>query len=114
MNPNHDLTPVQGAQVAEVFRLLGEPNRLMIVAQCLAGPRSVGELCERLGLSQPLVSHHLKLLRDARLLTAERQGRQVFHRLPDCHVRDMLTNTIDHLLEPHGHEGLEPELETAT
>ena len=92
------------AALAETFRLLGDPNRLRIVLSCLDGPVGVGALAEKVGLSQSLVSHHLRLLRATRLLKAGRAGRQVFYSLPDCHVRDMLTNLIDHVTEPHDHE----------
>lgn len=91
----------QATELAELFRLLGEPNRLGIVTACLEGPLSVGEITARLALSQSLVSHHLRLLRAARLLKAGRRGKQVFYSIPDCHVRDMLTGMIDHLAEPH-------------
>lgn len=98
------LTTDQTSELAEMFRLLGEPNRLGLVANCLDGPLSVGELTGRLGLSQSLVSHHLRLLRAARLLRTVRRGKQVFYSIPDCHVRDMLTNMIEHLTEPHEHD----------
>jgi ArsR family transcriptional regulator, lead/cadmium/zinc/bismuth-responsive transcriptional repressor len=98
------LTADQTSGLAEMFRLLGEPNRLSIVANCLDGSLSVGEITSRLGLSQSLVSHHLRLLRAARLLKAGRRGKQVFYSIPDCHVRDMLTNMIEHLAEPHEHD----------
>ena len=98
------LTADQTSGLAEMFRLLGEPNRLSIVASCLDGPLSVGEITSRLALSQSLVSHHLRLLRAARLLKAGRQGKQVFYSIPDCHVREMLTNMIEHLAEPHEQE----------
>jgi DNA-binding transcriptional ArsR family regulator len=91
------------ATLAETFRLLGDPNRLRIVLSCLDGPVGVGALAEKVGLSQSLVSHHLRLLRATRLLKAGKVGRQVFYSLPDCHVRDMLTNLIDHVTEPHDH-----------
>jgi ArsR family transcriptional regulator, lead/cadmium/zinc/bismuth-responsive transcriptional repressor len=94
------LTADQTSGLAEMFRLLGEPNRLSIVANCLDGPLSVGEITSRLGLSQSLVSHHLRLLRAARLLKARRKGKQIFYSIPDCHVREMLTNMIEHLAEP--------------
>ena len=61
----------------------------------------MGEITSRLGLSQSLVSHHLRLLRAARLLKAGRRGKQIFYSIPDCHVREMLTNMIEHLAEPH-------------
>ena len=91
----------QTTELSELFRLLGEPNRLAIVISCLDGPLSVGEITAQLALSQSLVSHHLRLLRAARLLKAGRRGKQVFYSIPDCHVREMLTNMIEHLIEPH-------------
>jgi ArsR family transcriptional regulator, lead/cadmium/zinc/bismuth-responsive transcriptional repressor len=95
------LSTDQTTELAELFRLLGEPNRLGIVTSCLDGPLSVGEITTRLGLSQSLVSHHLRLLRAARLLKAGRRGKQVFYSIADGHVREMLTNMIEHLIEPH-------------
>jgi ArsR family transcriptional regulator, lead/cadmium/zinc/bismuth-responsive transcriptional repressor len=89
----------QTSELAELFRLLGEPNRLGIVVGCLDGPLNVGEIAARLVLSQSLVSHHLRLLRAARLLKAGKRGKQVFYSIPDCHVREMLTNMIEHLTE---------------
>jgi len=99
------LTAEQATELGEMFRLLGDPNRLRMAALCLERPMNVGELTEALGLTQSLVSHHLRLLRGARLLKSDRQGRQIFYRLPDCHVRQMLTNMIDHVSEPHDAEG---------
>ncbi|MBN2971176.1 winged helix-turn-helix transcriptional regulator [Roseomonas aeriglobus] len=97
------MTQDEGIQLAELFRLLGEPNRLRLVVACLDGPRSVGELTEDVGVSQSLVSQHLRLLRAGRLLKQTRAGRNVFYELPDCHVRTMLTNMMDHVLEPEDH-----------
>lgn len=86
--------------MADVFRLLGEPNRLRLVVACLDGPCTVGELTQKVGVSQSLVSQHLRLLRAGRLLKQSRQGRNVLYELPDCHIRTMLTNMMDHVLEP--------------
>lgn len=54
----------------------------------------MGEISTRLTLNQSLVSHHLRLLRAARLLKAGRRGKQVFYSIPHCHVREMLTAAI--------------------
>ncbi len=70
---NRHLRQDQIGQVAELFSLLGDPNRLRIVLACLDGPRSVGEIAEAVGASPSLTSHHLRLLRTARLL--RRSGR---------------------------------------
>ena len=103
------LTADQASQLAEMFRLLGEPNRLGIVANCLDQPLSVGEITARLSLSQSLVSHHLRLLRAARLLKAGRRGKQVYYSIADGHVREMLTNMIEHIAEPDEHDDINLE-----
>jgi DNA-binding transcriptional ArsR family regulator len=103
------LTADQTSELAEMFRLLGEPNRLGIVASCLDGPLSVGEITARLALSQSLVSHHLRLLRAARLLKARRRGKQVYYSIADGHVREMLTNMIEHVAEPDEHDDIRNE-----
>jgi DNA-binding transcriptional ArsR family regulator len=97
------LTEAQVTDVVEVFRLLGEPNRLQIVLTCLDEARGVGEISEQLGLSQSLTSHHLRLLRTARLMRATRHGRQVVYVIDDDHVRDVLINMVAHYVEPHEH-----------
>ena len=93
------MTTDEEIQLADLFRLLGEPNRLRLVVACLDGPRSVGDLTDAIGVSQSLASQHLRLLRAGRLLKQSRQGRHVFYELPDCHVRTMLQNMMDHALE---------------
>src|SRR5438132_11835495 len=52
----------------ETFRSLAEPNRFQIVELLLDGPRPVGDLVDRLGLRQPQVSKHLRVLSDAGLV----------------------------------------------
>ncbi|TXH81120.1 MAG: metalloregulator ArsR/SmtB family transcription factor [Pseudoxanthomonas sp.] len=86
--------------LADVFRLLGENSRLRIALFCLDRPRAVTEISEGLGLGISLVSHHLRLLRAARLLRAERRGRQVMYLTADEHVRCVLLDMIDHVGEP--------------
>ena len=107
-----ELTTRQIGELAEVFRLLGEPNRLRMVLACLEAPRNVGDLVETLGLSQTLVSHHLRLLRTAHVLRGDRQGRQVNYAIDDEHVRDTVRNMVAHLTEPHDHRPAAAELET--
>lgn len=86
-------------ELAETFRLMSDPTRLKIILACLDAPASVGEMAERLGISASLVSHHLRLLRAARLLQADRRGRQVFYVVGDEHIRSMLTDMADHVSE---------------
>jgi ArsR family transcriptional regulator len=86
-------------ELAEMFRLMSDPTRLRIILACLSQKVAVTEMAQGLGLSASLVSHHLRLLRAARLLQAERQGRQVFYVVGDDHIRSMLKDMVDHVSE---------------
>ncbi len=85
--------------LAETFKLLGDPTRLRILFFCLEHPRSVGDIAASLDLSQSLVSHHLRLLRGARLVRGNRQAKQIFYELADKHVSDMLVDMAHHVCE---------------
>ena len=89
----------QVVELAEMFRLMSDPTRLKIILACLDHPAAVGEMAERLSISASLVSHHLRLLRAARLLQADRRGRQVFYVVGDPHIRSMLSDMVDHVAE---------------
>jgi DNA-binding transcriptional ArsR family regulator len=86
--------------LAELFRLLGDPTRLRIVLACVDGKRAVGAIAQGLDLSPSLVSHHLRLLRAARIVRAQRQGKQVFYRAADSHISAMLAAMLEHVAEP--------------
>jgi len=63
------------------LRILGDRSRLTIVKALGAGSRCVSELIELTGLSQSLISHHLKDLKDGGLVRGEKEGRWVYYRL---------------------------------
>jgi DNA-binding transcriptional ArsR family regulator len=86
-------------ELADLFRLLGDPSRLRIVVSCLRTPLAVSDIADKLGLSVSLVSHHLRLLKGARLVRAERQGKQVFYGADDLHVRRMIEDMVSHVRE---------------
>jgi DNA-binding transcriptional ArsR family regulator len=85
--------------LAETFRLLGDPTRLRILFFCLDEARSVGDIAASLDLSQSLVSHHLRLLRGARLVRGNRRAKQIFYELADKHVSGMLVDMAHHVCE---------------
>jgi len=84
---------------ADLFRLLGEPGRLRLMLLCRDGEPTVGALAEATGLSESLVSHHLRLLRAARLVRARRDGRHVHYGLADDHVSRIIADMLDHVGE---------------
>jgi transcriptional regulator, ArsR family len=78
------LTAADANQLAQVFRVLGEPVRLQMVSLIAAQPQQevyACELVETLGLSQPTVSHHLKVMYEAGILSKERRGTSICYRL---------------------------------
>ena len=94
-----DLRDEEVTELAGMFHLMGDPTRLRILLACLEQPISVGAIATRLDRSASLVSHHLRLLRAARLLRGERRGRQVFYAPADEHVRSVVANMVGHVGE---------------
>jgi ArsR family transcriptional regulator, arsenate/arsenite/antimonite-responsive transcriptional repressor len=92
-----NLTDAEANSVAVLFRVLGEPARLQLLSLIAAQPR--GEVCacelvESLGLSQPTVSHHLKVMYEAGLLAKERRGTWIYYRIVQSQLvalRNVLT-----------------------
>lgn len=97
------------AAIAGMFRLLGDPTRLAILIACLEAPRAVGDIATATGASPSLASHHLRLLRAARLVRGERVARQVFYAAADDHVRHMLADIIAHSREEETPRPIAPE-----
>ena len=87
-------------ELADIFRLLGDANRLKVIMTCRNESVAVGDIVKKTGLSQPLVSHHLRLLKAARLLRSEKQGKQVFYMLLDDHVKCVIEDMLTHINEP--------------
>jgi DNA-binding transcriptional ArsR family regulator len=82
-------TPVMSAaaaaDLAGTFKALADPTRVAIVNRLATGECCVCDLTAAFDLSQPTVSHHLRILRDAGLVEAERRGTWAFYRLaPDA------------------------------
>ena len=90
-------------ELADLFHLLGDPTRLRIVLACMGRPIAVGDIAAALDLSSSLVSHHLRLLRAARIVKAERQGKQVFYSAADAHITSLLASMAEHIAEPANH-----------
>ena len=85
--------------LGEFFRILGDPTRLRILYALEGKTQCVGELSVSLGLTQSNISHQLRLLRQARLVTSKREGKHVFCSLSDDHVSSILRQGLTHLRE---------------
>lgn len=105
------LTDDQTADLAEMFRLMGDPTRLRIILTLLENALSVGEIADKTGASQSLVSHHLRLLRAARLVRHERKGREIHYRIHDHHVSCVIDDMVAHVAEVREAQSLSSEVE---
>ena len=100
----------QTFELAETFGLLADTTRLSIVLECMDREVSAGEIANSLNVSPSLVSHHLRLLRSARIVRSERRGKKIFYTMTDVCVQEVLTTMINHLFV-HDHLKIKTENE---
>lgn len=82
--------------VCQLFKLLGDPNRLRIVCALMGTEACVADLAQRVGMEQSALSHQLKNLKDASLVKSERRGQKVAYSLDDNHVYEIIVQALDH------------------
>lgn len=85
---------------AHLFKVLGNESRLRLLLLLVEQPRTVGALAEAAGMSQPLVSQHLRTLRQAELVTAIRHGKEMTYQVTDEHVNHVIEDAFVHVHEP--------------
>ena len=87
------------SSLAEFFRLMGADTRLKILFALDSRELCAGELAESLGMAPSTVSNQLKALKQARLITARREGKMLYYRLADCHPREIIHLAMMHVQE---------------
>jgi len=85
--------------LAELFKVFGDSTRIRILYRLFSGEYGVNELAESLNLTQSAVSHQLKLLKQARLVRARREGESMIYALADDHVSTMIGQGLEHIAE---------------
>ena len=78
------------AEAAECLRTLAHPHRLRMVQMLFQGDYTVGELAEACDLPSAMASEHLRLMQRCGLLSSEKEGRKVFYRVSEPHVKGIL------------------------
>ncbi|WP_155939227.1 MULTISPECIES: metalloregulator ArsR/SmtB family transcription factor [unclassified Mycobacteroides] len=86
-------------QSGELLRALAAPVRIAIVLQLRESQRCVHELVDAVGVAQPLISQHLRVLKSAGVVSGERQGREVMYRLVDDHLSHIVVDAVAHAEE---------------
>lgn len=95
----NDVSLVKLNNLADLFKVFGDLTRLRIMKELFDGPLSVGDIAKHLEMSQSAISHQLKYLKDANLVTSKRSGKSIFYELADEHVKIIFKTGIDHIYE---------------
>lgn len=92
-----DAATLQG--VSELFKILGDPTRMHILAALAQEKRCVQAIAEEVGITQSAISHQLRALKTMRLVSPKRTGKQIVYSLADRHVEVLLRTAIRHFAE---------------
>lgn len=94
-----ELDEHSAAHVAELFRAFSDTSRVRIMSALLGGEKNVGVLAELVGISQSAVSHHMRGLRQMKLVVARREGKEVYYSIVDPHIVALFQQGIRHVRE---------------
>lgn len=86
-------------ELAELYKIFGDSTRIRILYALFASPLCVCDIAALLSMTVSAISHQLRILRAAKLVTAKKNGRTVIYRLSDDHVRMILEMGIEHIRE---------------
>lgn len=92
-------TPDELVRLAELFRMFGDGSRIKILSVLLCSEMCVCDIAQVVGMSVSAVSHQLRLLKAARLVKYRKEGKSAVYSLADDHVRTMIENGREHIIE---------------
>jgi DNA-binding transcriptional ArsR family regulator len=84
-------------QITKFFTAMGDPIRLQIVFLLREKPLNVGEIAHQFNISRPAISHHLKVLKEAKVLQSEKVGQEVYYSMNKSYIVGELRNMADKL-----------------
>lgn len=85
--------------LSDFFKVLGDSTRMKILFAIDGGALCVCDIAELVGMTKSAVSHQLKILRSADLVTYKKVGKNVFYELADDHVRHIIECALEHIRE---------------
>ena len=85
--------------LAELFKVFGDSTRIKILYALFESEMCVCDIAALLGMTQSAISHQLKALKNARLVKSRRDGKTVFYSLADDHVKTIIDQGLEHILE---------------
>jgi DNA-binding transcriptional ArsR family regulator len=87
------------AHVAELFRAFSDTSRVRILSAIVEQEINISTLAEMVGVTESAVSHHMRGLRQMRLVKARRDGKEVFYRVEDPHIIALFQQGVSHVKE---------------
>ncbi|WP_297288744.1 ArsR/SmtB family transcription factor [uncultured Flavonifractor sp.] len=85
--------------LAELFKIFGDSTRIKILYVLFESEMCVCDIAKLLGMTQSAISHQLRSLKQSKLVKYRREGKTVFYSLADGHVRTILGQGMDHIME---------------
>jgi ArsR family transcriptional regulator, lead/cadmium/zinc/bismuth-responsive transcriptional repressor len=95
--PSSILDEHSAAHVAELFRAFSDTSRVRILSALLRSEKNVGVLADLVGISESAVSHHMRGLRQMRLVVARKDGKEVYYRVDDPHIITLFKQGVKHV-----------------
>ena len=87
--------------LADLFKIFGDTTRIKILYALLESEMCVCAIADLLGMTQSAISHQLRILKDADLVGKRREGKTIYYHLSDEHVRTIVAQGFEHLIEEH-------------
>ena len=85
--------------LADLFKVFSDTTRIKILYSLMTGERRVADIADTIGATQSAVSHQLRILKTARLVKFQRDGKSIIYSLADDHVYTMLAQGLSHICE---------------
>ncbi len=85
--------------LAELFKVFGDSTRIRILYSLFEREMAVCDIAKELGMTQSAISHQLRVLKQNSLVKARREGKSIIYSLADEHVRGIINQGLEHVLE---------------
>lgn len=103
-----EVNAVKEQSLAKRCKALGDENRILILQQLRGGEKCACKLLEALDISQPTLSHHMKLLCDCGLVSGRKEGKWMHYAINSLQVQQLMT-LLEELLTPENHQTTKEE-----
>ena len=89
------------SDLSDLFKIFADSTRVKILYALFESEMCVCAIAELLGMTQSAISHQLRILKDANLVGNRREGKTIYYFLSDDHVRTIIAQGFEHLIEKH-------------